>query len=77
MRLLGPLLRSTLVALVLSQLVAWWMAATVFPLGPEQLDHLRLVFLLGLASEWLVVALAVAWLSAPLRRAVARPRALT
>lgn len=76
MRLLGPLLRSTLVALVLSQLVAWWMAATVFPLGPEQLDHLRLVFLVGLALEWVLVALVVAWLSAPLRSAVEQPHAL-
>jgi methyl-accepting chemotaxis protein len=76
MRLLGPLLRNTLVALVMSQLVAWWMAVTVFPLGPSQLERLRAVFLVGLLLEWALVALVQLGLVAPLRRAGARPRPL-
>jgi hypothetical protein len=69
MRLLGPLLRRTFVALVLSNAVAWWMAANVFPLAPEQLDGLRLVFLVGVVLEWAAVSLVVAQLAAPIRRA--------
>ncbi|MCM2334897.1 MAG: hypothetical protein NDI82_13255, partial [Anaeromyxobacteraceae bacterium] len=76
MRLLGPLLRNTFLALVLSQAMAWWMAVTVFPLSPAQLDRLRVVFLVGLALEWSLVALLLAWLTGPLRRAVALPRPL-
>lgn len=76
MRLLGPLLRNTFLALALSQLVAWWMAVTVFPLAPAQLSRLRVAFLVGVALEFLLVAPAVAWLARPLRRTLALPRPL-
>jgi methyl-accepting chemotaxis protein len=71
MRLLGPLLRKILVAVVLAQLVAWWMAAGVFPLSPAQVAAMRPVFAVGAVVQCALVALAAALLTSPLRRALA------
>jgi methyl-accepting chemotaxis protein len=77
MRALGPLLRDAVLAVLVSQGVAWWMAVTVFPLAPESLGQLRLAFLVGVPLACLVTALAAVSLSAPLRRAAAAPPPLT
>ncbi len=76
MRLLGPLLRNTVIALVLSQVVAWWMAVTVFPLTPGQAGVQRWLFPAGMVAEALLVALGLLLLVAPLRRAAERPQPL-
>ena len=69
MRLLGQLLRNSLLALVLSQLVAWVIDSTVFPLSSEQFRALGWVLLAAVAASGALMAGALTWLATPLRRA--------
>jgi methyl-accepting chemotaxis protein len=69
MRLLRPLLANLLVALVLSQAIAWWMIFAVFPFAPAQLSTLAADLAAGLVVELGLVTAAVGWLAGPLRGA--------
>jgi methyl-accepting chemotaxis protein len=75
MRPFGSLLRNSAAAILLSQLVVWWMATTVLPLTPEQHQTFRWIHPATAAGMVVLVLVAIALACRPLRRAASAPGA--
>ena len=67
MRLLGPLIRNVALALALVAFLDWWLGASSMQLTSDQVQVLGLAFVLGWGFELVLVGLALAALTLPLR----------